>query len=340
MIFGVLYIAGRRHDARMLRNGIFLVAMFASAALALLLGLALSVPAIAVIISLLVALLIPLAGFILAVVLIVNGVQMMRLEGRSISNLLSFMAGFLLLLVPAALVGGVALASDMKATDPAFIALFILELLLFLVPSYFAVSFVTFTVYSIVYSRTRHRMVPDAIVVLGSGLIRGQVPPLLRSRLDRALQSYAAERAMGRVPLLIPSGGQGHDEPRSEGAAMAEYLITHGALSEHVLPETASRNTQQNLSFSRKVQLDAGRDGQIMVVTNNYHVLRTAVLARKLDLPAQVVGSRTARYYVPSAFLREFIAVTVEHRWLNVAACAPFVLLALYPLIEYWNGQT
>ncbi|PPF91338.1 YdcF family protein [Clavibacter michiganensis] len=338
--FGLLYAIGRRHDARMLRNGVFLVMAMMCAALALLLGLASFLPVVAILVTLIVAALVPIAILVLAVALIINGIQMLRLEGRGLAHLLSLVAGVAILLLPA-LIAAVLAASDgnevLTAKDTVLTAV---GLLLFLVPSYFALSFAAFAAYSVVYSKTRHALVPDTIVVLGSGLVRGEVPPLLRSRLDRALAAYAQERSASRVPLLIPSGGQGPDEPRAEAAAMAEYLVAHGVDAQHVIPEAMSRNTRQNLEFSRAVQLAAGRDGQMMVVTNDYHVLRAAVLARRLDLPAQVVGSPTARYYVPSAFLREFVAVTVEHRWLNAIACAPLVVLSLYPLLNLWQWLT
>lgn len=202
------------------------------------------------------------------------------------------------------------------------------------VSMYFAVSFVAFGSYSIVYGRMRHRVTPDAIVVLGSGLVRGEVPPLLRSRLDRALTLYRSERDAGRTPALIPSGGQGADEPRPEGIAMAEYLVAAGARREDVLPEIESRNTLENLRNSIAVQERAGRSGSLIVVTNDYHVLRAATLARKVHADAHVIGSPTARYYVPSAFLREFVAVVVEHRWFNLVACLPFVVLAGFLLWE------
>ncbi|MBF4619459.1 YdcF family protein [Clavibacter sp. VKM Ac-2873] len=319
----------------MLRNGVFLVAAVLSAVMALIAVLALLVPLVAILIAALVTVLVPLAVLGLAASLIVNGVQMIRLEGRSLGNLLSLIAGVSLLLLPAAITA-ISAASDFdepySAGDTVLAVIF---LLLVFVPSYFALSFVAFAVYAVIYARTRHALVPAVIVVLGSGLVRGEVPPLLRSRLDRALAAYEDERALQRAPLLIPSGGRGPDEPRAEADAMADYLVAHGAEPDHVRPEVMSRNTRQNLKYSRDLQIAAQRDGQMMIVTNDYHVLRAAALARGLDLPAQVIGSPTARYYVPSAFLREFVAVTVEHRWLNVVCCAPFAALATYPLFDY-----
>ena len=183
--------------------------------------------------------------------------------------------------------------------------------------------FVVFLVYSVVYGRTAQRTRPAALVVLGSRIIDGRVPPLLRSRLDRALALYRRAAAEGRPPLLIPSGGQGDDETRAEGAAMAEYLLAQGADPADVRPEVQARNTRENLLLSAAVQQEAGRPGPALAVTNNYHVLRAAILARELGSDTQVVGAPTARYYVPSAFLREFVAVVVEHRRLHLLLVVP-----------------
>ncbi|MBF4605822.1 YdcF family protein [Curtobacterium sp. VKM Ac-2884] len=337
LVFLLLYVVSRRRDPRMLRNGVFLTAAAFFALATAVTALTLVVPGFSLLVGT-VLLLVPLAVVVLGVALIANGFRMLRSEGRSLGNTLSLVAGVLVFVLPA-----VAIALFVSASGEGFTlwdgTRIAVAVLMVFVCGYFAVSLIAFAVYFVVYGRMRHGTVPDAIVVLGSGLIRGEVPPLLRSRLDRALVVYRAERAAGRRPLLIPSGGQGDDEPRPEGTAMAEYLLANGADPEDVRPETESRNTRENLRFSRAVQAEAGRDGQVVVVTNNYHVLRAATLARRLDLPAQVVGSRTAPYYVPSAFLREFVAVVVEHRWLNVVACTPFVLFTAFLLWESFQQR-
>lgn len=337
LVFLLLYVLCRRHDRRMLRNGVFLTAAVLFGAAAVVSILTAVVPGFGVVVGL-VVLLVPLAVIALGVALIVNGVQMLRREGRSLGNLLSLVAGVLVFVLPTVAVVVFAIATDGQQTAVGSVAVSAVVLLVFLCV-YVALAFVAFAVYSVVYGRMRFREAPDAIVVLGSGLVRGEVPPLLRSRLDRGLALYRSEVAAGRRPVLIPSGGQGSDEPRAEGAAMAEYLLANGAEAEDVLPETASRSTRENLRFSRAVQTEAGRDGHVVVVTNNYHVLRAAVLARQLDLPAQVIGSPTAPYYVPSAFLREFIAVIVEHRWLNLVAFLPFVAFTGFLLWESFQQR-
>jgi uncharacterized SAM-binding protein YcdF (DUF218 family) len=54
-------------------------------------------------------------------------------------------------------------------------------------------------------------------------------------------------------------------------------------------------------------------------VTSDYHVLRAAMLARRVGLPAGATGAKTARYFLPSATLREFAAVAVMFPRIQVA---------------------
>ncbi len=70
----------------------------------------------------------------------------------------------------------------------------------------------------------------------------------------------------------------------------------------------------------------------MVLVTSNFHILRTAILARRLDLDAEVTGSRTAFYYLPAAILREFAAVVVAYKWINVLTCLALVALPVLAL--------
>lgn len=319
VVLAAAYFWYRHRDRRLLRNGLFLVAaawFLTSGVLSLLTTLDprfgwVMVGAWA---------LTPLLALVLALFLIGNGLTMLRREGHGLANLLSLLVGVALLALPvlavALVLSGEVLLRGVGA-------------LLFLLCSYFGLVFVVFLVYSLVYSRNTPSAAPAAVVVLGSKLVDGHVPPLLRSRLEKALDVYRRGVDRGRPPLVIPSGGRGPDESRSEGAAMAEYLLEHGAAPEDVSPELEARNTEDNLVLSRAVQVAASRPGPVLVVTNNYHVLRAAVLARRIGTDAQVVGAPTAPYYIPSAFLREFVAILVEQRRVHLAFALPIVILTV-----------
>jgi uncharacterized SAM-binding protein YcdF (DUF218 family) len=64
-----------------------------------------------------------------------------------------------------------------------------------------------------------------------------------------------------------------------------------------------------------------------VIVTSNFHVFRTAMIARRLGVRGEVTGARTAGYYWPSATLREFAAVFVSYKAVNLAVC--FALVAV-----------
>lgn len=319
LLLTAVYLVLRRRDRRMLRNGVVLLAAAFFTVLAVV---DVSYHRFPVVEVLLVGvfLALPLALLVLVVFLVANGIRMFRREGRSLGNLLSLVAG--VAVTALAVVSVVVVRSGNEVLIGAV-------LLPLLVAGYVAAVFVVFIVSAVVYGRTR---VPDrvgAIIVLGSGLIEGKVPPLLRSRLDRALGVWRASGAAGVVPVLVPSGGQGADEPRAEGDAMAEYLVAQGVPAASVLPETRSTTTEENLVLSARVLDGAGvsPDDPLLVVTSDYHVMRAAMLARSLGSPAQVAGARTARYYVPSAFLREFAAVLWAHRVGHLVAVVGIVAL-------------
>jgi uncharacterized SAM-binding protein YcdF (DUF218 family) len=325
-VFAVLYLVSRRRDVRRLRNGVYLVAAGGCLLLAVAVQALRATPFPQYLLSLGILGGLLLVG-ILAVFLIGNGITMLWLEGRSLGNLLSLVAGVAVVVVPAL---ALVLASGVSPRGlPVWAGnlLVTIGILLLFACAYAAAAFTAFGVYSLIYSRYRHTRTPAALVVLGSGLVRGEVPPMLRSRLDKALSIYRATPAGVLPPILVPSGGQGPDEPRPEGEAMARYLIEHGADPEDVHPETEATNTRENLLLSREVQHSAGREGSTLIVTSNYHVLRAALLTRAIGSDAQVIGAPTAAYFIPSAFLREYIAIMVEHKRLNIAAVLTVVTI-------------
>ncbi|MFE3542777.1 YdcF family protein [Nocardia sp. NPDC059177] len=261
----------------------------------------------------------PLLIVILAGLLIWNGLVMLRREGTRIANALSLAAGVGLLAPYLGLV--VAVVSGWKWELVALVSIT-------LVASYLGFVLAVFVTYSLVYAWTTEP-VGAAIVVHGSGLIGDRVPPLLAARLDLAGQLWAACRAAGADPLLVTSGGQGPDEAVSEATAMATYLRERGVPDERILREDRSVNTRENLRYSAQLLAEHAITGDIVLVTSNFHVLRTALLARSLDVDAHAVGAPTARYYLPSALLREYIAILAEHKIGNTVTC---LVLAAIPI--------
>ena len=107
---------------------------------------------------------------------------------------------------------------------------------------------------------------------------------------------------------------------------MREYLLERGVPDDDVVQEDQATTTEENLRYSKQLLAERGLNGRVVAVTNNYHVFRTAVLSHKQGLRLQVIGAPTAWYFVPSAFLREFVALLVRNPVVHGLACA--VLMA------------
>jgi uncharacterized SAM-binding protein YcdF (DUF218 family) len=264
-----------------------------------------------------------LGPFLLACFLVANGVTMIRRESLRPANLLSLLAG-----VAVFVVIGLDVAAD-RAGD--------LKLSLFatvanLIFGYVSFLLVSYVLYSFVYGLLARTGGADFVVVLGAGLRPdGGVPPLLASRLERGRQVWAAlDRRAGDVkPVLIVSGGKGDDERLAEASAMASYLTARGFPADRVLLEDKSRNTEENLVFSKAIMDELRPGARATIVTSDFHAFRAALLARRLGIRGQVTGARVAGYYRPSALLREFAAVFLRYRVINLGICALLVVVPL-----------
>jgi uncharacterized SAM-binding protein YcdF (DUF218 family) len=271
----------------------------------------------------LVLLAVALGPFLLACFLLANGVTMIRRESLRPANLLSLLAGAATFVVI-----GLDVAAD-RAGDVKLSLFAVVANLLFGYVSFLLVSYVC---YAFVYGLIARAGGADFVIVLGAGLRPdGGVPPLLASRLDRGQEVWAAldQRDPPFPPMLIVSGGKGSDERQSEASAMASYLVDRGFPAGRLLFEDQSRSTEENLVLSKAIMDEVRPDAQATVVTSDFHAFRAALLARRLGLRAQVTGARVAAYYRPSAALREFAAVFLQYRVINLGICALLVVVPL-----------
>ena len=277
----------------------------------------------------------PVLGYpVLAVFLVVNGLTMARRESRSLGNLLSLLLGLGMVAAPLVLLQVDRLLDPQGWASSAWTAL-----LVFLIglAAYVGFCFVAFLGASWAYGHLPLPFRARYVVILGSGLIGDRVPPLLAARLDKAVEVGREQAAAtGEWPVLIPSGGQGADELVAEGVAMAAYLREHGVPEDRVLVEDRAETTLQNLRLSQALMDDPA--APTVVVTTGYHVFRAAILTRLVGLNARVRGARTASYYVPSAFLREFIAVIRMHLRINLLLVALWSVLIIGMLLESFRG--
>ncbi|BDR53540.1 hypothetical protein KIM372_14470 [Bombiscardovia nodaiensis] len=301
LIFGCLFLYNFHHEPRQFRNAIWLLCLLLSLSGAFLLQFGRNY------VLLPLALLVVAAPLLVIVFLIVNNLILIRHEGLRLSTLLPV----LLALCLAACMTLYPLLLAYKAPNWAVS----LAGLVTLEGIWFFFSFAALLLYSYFYRLLPRKRQYDFIIVHGAGLSGEQPTPLLRGRLDKALQLWEQQ---GRQATIIVSGGQGADEVISEAQAMENYLTRQRQVpAQAIVQENQSTTTLENLTYSKSImdRLCPGRAYRAALVTSDYHVFRASEYASKVGLNADGIGSHTRSYYWPTAFIREFIAISRAHLW-------------------------
>lgn len=110
----------------------------------------------------------------------------------------------------------------------------------------------------------------DAIAVFGAAEYDGIPSPVLRARLDHALDLYQR----GIAPLVITlGGGYAADAQHSEGGVGEDYLLAHGVPEAAIIAETESDDTEESAE-RLAVIARANNLKSLVVVSDGTHLFR------------------------------------------------------------------
>ena len=129
----------------------------------------------------------------------------------------------------------------------------------------------------------------QAIVVLGAAQYAGRPSPVLRARLDHALDLW--RRHLGK--LLILTGGTGVGDTTSEAAVGRTYAIKHGVPDTVILMETEGRTTSESMRAVAGM-LEARGLQTAMLVSDPFHMLRLRILARRFGFTPYTSPTQTS----------------------------------------------
>ena len=349
---GVLFIYSFIKEPRQFRNALFLFATLAWSSILLVLRLN------NFILGMILVTFVLLTPFLTIGFLLINTIVVVKNNGFSLTSMLPFlMAGFLVLLIASPTIVNY-FDPDVRHIIVFVLGLFTLEGL------WFSFTFMALLFYSWVYRLLPRRRQYDYIIIHGAGLDGPRPTPLLAGRIDKALELWNKQHQHGK---FVVSGGQGADEIVSEAQAMRDYLLEKGVSADAILMEDKSTTTWENLRYSLAI-INADRTTGVgatstatvasrdvtttasdastsdvsgtatsssgfttAVVTSDFHVFRCAEYAHNLGIKADGIGSHTKGWYWPTAFIREFIAITKAHLW-------PYLVIGgLYMLINVLN---
>ncbi len=125
----------------------------------------------------------------------------------------------------------------------------------------------------------------DAIVVLGAAQYNGEPSPVLEGRLDRALELWSENAA----PLIVTTGANQPGDSFTEGFAGFRYLRNEGVGESELVVVVDGGDTYESLLATAN-QLD-GTERRVVIVTDAYHALRSAEIAREVGLDPEVVAA-------------------------------------------------
>jgi uncharacterized SAM-binding protein YcdF (DUF218 family) len=119
----------------------------------------------------------------------------------------------------------------------------------------------------------------SAIVVLGAAQYVGRPSPVLRARLDHAVDLWRRKLA----PVIIVTGGTGQGDTTSEAAVSRRYAIKRGVPANAILMETNGRTTSESMDAVATLMAQRHRR-DVLLVSDPFHMLRLTILARRHGL--------------------------------------------------------
>ena len=140
----------------------------------------------------------------------------------------------------------------------------------------------------------------DAILVLGAAQYNGRPSPVLRARLDHALDLHGR----GYADILIFTGGIGAGDTLSEAEVSRRYAVRHGVPDSLILVERQGVTSAQSVGAAAALMRAHGLE-TALVVSDSYHMMRLDVLLRR-------AGVRPYRSPAPDAPIDR---ATRQTRW-------------------------
>jgi uncharacterized SAM-binding protein YcdF (DUF218 family) len=151
------------------------------------------------------------------------------------------------------------------------------------------VGWVVSAVCVIIWSARDESRPAAAIVVLGAAQYVGHPSPVLRARLDHAVSLWRR----GLAPVVVVTGGRGPRDTTSEADASHTYVVRQGVPDSVVLIERHGRSSVESMRAVAEMMRARGMRDAILV-SDPFHMLRLAVLARRLGITAYTSPTRTS----------------------------------------------
>jgi len=138
-------------------------------------------------------------------------------------------------------------------------------------------------------SRRDERHAADAIVVLGAAQYNGRPSPVLKARLDHAVELYRA----GLAPAVVVTGGIGTGDRMSEATVGHRYLRALAVPDSAIIVRPDGRTTDESMRSVAEWMHERELDRAILV-SDPFHMARLRMEARRADIQAFTSPTRSS----------------------------------------------
>jgi uncharacterized SAM-binding protein YcdF (DUF218 family) len=121
----------------------------------------------------------------------------------------------------------------------------------------------------------------DVIIVLGAAVRKRQPSPAFAGRIRHGIEL----QKRGLAPMIIFTGGLGHDGLIPEAQVAREVALREGIAESAVLTETVSTKTWENFTEAARLMRENGLKRAI-IVSDPYHLHRARLMAGHAGIEA------------------------------------------------------
>jgi uncharacterized SAM-binding protein YcdF (DUF218 family) len=138
-------------------------------------------------------------------------------------------------------------------------------------------------------SRLDQRRTADAIVVLGAAQYNGRPSPVLKARLDHAIELYR----QGLAAVVVVTGGIGTGDRVSEASVGHRYLRSQLVPDSAIIVRPDGRTTEESI-LSVAEWMHERELSRVLLVSDPFHMARLRLEARHADLDPETSPTRTS----------------------------------------------
>lgn len=148
------------------------------------------------------------------------------------------------------------------------------------------------------------------VIVLGSQVYSAERMGKASTNRVNAAYEYLMKNPQASV---IVTGGQGGDEPCPEAIAEKNALVRMGIDEQRIYVEDESRNTRQNMQYSKVIADENGLGTEFVITTQSFHMFRAMQLAKAAGLTPYCLIADTDPILFSEYYGRELLSLTKWH---------------------------